>query len=266
VKVFQAVGLSETSHAPCSTEAWYLGCGSVMAGVRMWLDGGCGCAGSIAMSILDAAKAGDLAEVERLVGQDPGQLDVSDFLGWTPLIVASREGHVGVVRWLSDKGAAINNSDRGEFTALWHACCHGRTPVVKLLLERGADLTIANRLSSTSLNVSAGKGHLEIVRLLLGHPGAKATMNQRDIQDKTALWRACFWGHGGVARALVEGGADPTITDDNGTTPMAIAKQDPGERDIRSGVSAEGGRECVAALEVRCSYHRFLYYSAYQLG
>jgi ankyrin repeat protein len=34
-------------------------------------------------------------------------------------------------------------------------------------------------------------------------------------------------GRGGVVRALLESGADPTIADKDGTTPMAIAKQDP---------------------------------------
>jgi hypothetical protein len=41
------------------------------------------------MSIWDAAKAGDLAEVERLVGQDPGLVNAKDWRGYTPLLYAS---------------------------------------------------------------------------------------------------------------------------------------------------------------------------------
>jgi hypothetical protein len=55
-------------------------------------------------------------------------------------------------------------------------------------------------------------------------------------------------------RLLLEGGADPTIADNHGTTPMAIAKQDappPLHNYPQPSVSAEGRRECVAALEVR---------------
>jgi hypothetical protein len=51
-------------------------------------------------------------------------------------------------------------------------------------------------------------------------------------------------------QALLESGADPTIADNDGTTPMAIAKQDPDDDDIECGASAEGRRECVAALKV----------------
>jgi hypothetical protein len=46
--------------------------------------------------------------VERLVAGEPGLLDATGGgLGLTPLIWAAQEGHVGVVRLLLDKGAAI---------------------------------------------------------------------------------------------------------------------------------------------------------------
>jgi hypothetical protein len=48
------------------------------------------------MSIWDAAEAGDLAEVERLVGQDPDLLNAREgYFDRTPLMWASREGHGG---------------------------------------------------------------------------------------------------------------------------------------------------------------------------
>jgi ankyrin repeat protein len=73
----------------------------------MRLDGGCGCAGSSAMEgIWRVAEAGDLAEVQRLVGQDPGLLDAKSDNGSTPLCWASWRGRVKVVRWLLDRGAA----------------------------------------------------------------------------------------------------------------------------------------------------------------
>jgi hypothetical protein len=39
-----------------------------------------------------------------------------------------------------------------------------------------------------------------------------------------ALLRACCYGRGGVVRALLESGTDPTFATNNGTTPTAIAK------------------------------------------
>jgi hypothetical protein len=107
-----------------------------------------------AMSIWDAAQSGDLAEVERLVGQDPSLLDARGADGPTALMWASIKGHVGVVRWLVDKGAGLNEREDFGATALWFACGHARIPVVTLLLESGADPTIAVEDGTTPLMVA----------------------------------------------------------------------------------------------------------------
>jgi uncharacterized protein len=195
--------------------------------------------------IWEAAKAGDVGEVERLVGQDPGLPDAGDAWDRTPLMHASIKAHLGVVRWLLDKGAAIDAMARGKVTALSLACYYGRIDVVRLLVERGADPTITSSWGSPILVITSERGHLEVLRVLLGYPSAKATINHREDHGRTALWTACYYGGGAIARALLECGADTTIANNDGTTPMAVAKQ------VRHDATrAEGRRECVAALEV----------------
>jgi hypothetical protein len=117
--------------------------------------------------------------------------------------------------------------------------------VVTLLVERGADPAIAPTWGVTPLMFASSSGHLEIVRFLLGHDSATATINCRDRYGETALFKACRQGHGGVVRALLESGADPTIADNKGITPLTIAK-----RRSRDPVTVEGRRECVAPLKV----------------
>jgi ankyrin repeat protein len=112
-----------------------------------------------------------------------------------------------------------------------------------LLLERGANGTIADFQGSIPLMYASHKGHLPVVRLLLGHPSVKATVNHRNLFGDSALSEVCYYGHGAVARVLLESGADPT---------MAISKQAP--PGYPASITAQGRRECVAALEVRlCS-------------
>jgi ankyrin repeat protein len=203
------------------------------------------------VGIWRAAWKGDLDEVKRLVGQDPGLLDAKDGKGKTPLMEAFTGGDVGVVQWLLDRGAPVNGRQDGGAmeggTALSLATSFGHIPVVRLLLERGADPLLASYVGFTPLMWASAKNRL------LGHPIAKTTLNKRNINGETALWMACYMGRGGGARALLEGGADPTIASNDGTTPMAAATKGIDEEAVMFGVTAEARRECVAVLEVRFS-------------
>jgi ankyrin repeat protein len=209
------------------------------------------------MSIWGAARDGDVGEVERLMRQDPGLVNAKHGDEWTPLMSASEEGHMGVVRLLLDEGAAINERDVLERTALWLASRSGRAPVVKLLLERGADPTIVSAgCRQTPLFVAFihacfkdnPEDHLEVARLLLARPGVRTTINQRHRWGRTVLWNVCYFGGRGViVRTLLENGADATIANEDGITPMAIAKKR--AEDEKGSLE---GQECVAALEVSC--------------
>jgi ankyrin repeat protein len=113
-------------------------------------------------------------------------------------------------------------------------------PIVRLLLERGADPTIVSHYDETPLMAAASSinDNFKVVRLLLDHPSAKGMINHRHRDGQTALWEACRSGLRGMVRALLVGGADPTIAKEIGGTPMAVA-------------IAQRRLECIAELEVR---------------
>jgi ankyrin repeat protein len=83
----------------------------------------------------EAAKAGDLGEMEQLVARAPDLLDDRDNLLSTPLIRATRLGRLEVIRWMLDKGMAVNQPAlaSSDYHALWVACEEGRPLVVSLL-------------------------------------------------------------------------------------------------------------------------------------
>ncbi len=65
--------------------------------------------------------------------------------GLTPLIAASRNGHIKVVRLLLDAGAEAALPNSWGVTPLHVASNNGYVEVVKLLLEKGADLTAPSK-------------------------------------------------------------------------------------------------------------------------
>jgi ankyrin repeat protein len=154
-------------------------------------------------------------------GTDP---TIADESGETPLMLASEYGHLETVRSLLDhpSAAAILNhrNELGE-TALWRAY-YGASGdgmkaghVVKALLESGADPTTISNDGSTPLMAASCHGRRETVRWLLDQPSAVVTLNHRNRDGETALWRACHKGRGRAVSmtrpsALVEllGGTD----------------------------------------------------------
>jgi hypothetical protein len=198
-------------------------------------------------NIWHAAFLGELGEVERIVGDDPSRLDVQAADGWTPLMAASARGHVRVVRWLLDQGAAIDERDNDRCTALSLAILRGHPHTAELLLERGADPTIGDNRDTTPLLMASEWGYTEVVRRILAHPYAVAIMNNRLGWGRTALWYASWRGHLEIVRLLLKQGADPTVGDNSGTTPMAAARgalSMPYSEDEHQG-------ECIKALKVR---------------
>jgi hypothetical protein len=200
-------------------------------------------------AMCQSAREGDLETLARLFAETPGLINARDpnAGGRTPLMEAAKMDHLECVQWLLDRGAGFDSQDDEEgTTALIDASGEGHTPIVRLLLSRGADPALVNHGGYSPLMAASCEGRLEVVRCLLGLPSGKATIHHRDAMGETALWGACYRGHGPVVRVLLEEGADPTIAAEDDTTPMAVALQHHRLQSRRT-----GRRECVAALKVR---------------
>lgn len=86
------------------------------------------------------AEEGDEEGVRRMLDEGtPVDVIHNGRFNVTPLQAAAREGHVGVVRLLLERGANVNHFDHDDFSPVTFAAEARRWEVVKILAEHGAD-------------------------------------------------------------------------------------------------------------------------------
>ncbi|KAA0145734.1 hypothetical protein FNF28_07816 [Cafeteria roenbergensis] len=100
------------------------------------------------LALADASDSGNTAEVSRLLDAGaPVNGMWPTAYGKTPLIRASSNGHVGIVRMLLDRGASVDaTDDHGRTALMWASCC-GRVEIVRMLLDRGASVDATDDVS-----------------------------------------------------------------------------------------------------------------------
>ena len=187
--------------------------------------------------IHEAAELGDLEKVRAYLEQDPKQINATDSKGRTVLGRAARSGKKELVEFLLEKGATedifaaaivghtdkvaallkqdpklINARDSDGKTALHWAALYGQTKVMELLLANKADVNSLDEDGFTPLHWAATFNQSDAVKLLLAN---KANMNLK-VQKYgwTPLRLAVIHGHMATAEALLNGGADPNLKDE----------------------------------------------------
>ena len=180
-------------------------------------------------ALIEAAGRGDGIAVRRLIA-DGASVHARDGQGRTALLAATQAPPgVGTeaARLLIAAGADVNAKDHIDDSPYLYAAAEGRNDILRMTLGAGADLKSTNRYGGTGLIPAAHHGHVETVRILLGTAIDKNHVNNLGW---TALLEAIVLGDGGpvqteIVGALVQAGADVTIADRGGVTPLAHARR-----------------------------------------
>jgi ankyrin repeat protein len=113
-----------------------------------------------------AARAGDVADVEKLLKENNEDINWKMQWGLTALMWAADQGHVSVVKLLLEKGAKVNVQCEDGLTALMFAAREGRTDTVKILLESKAQIMIKDPNGKTAEVLARENGHNALARLI----------------------------------------------------------------------------------------------------
>jgi NAD-dependent SIR2 family protein deacetylase/ankyrin repeat protein len=117
----------------------------------------------------------------------------------------------------------VNAQKRDGYTPLHIAAFHGNEALTKLLLANGAELNLRSRFGTTPLHIACLKGHTKIVRILLD-AGADHSAEDNDglTPLHTACSYSCKTNRQSVVEALLRSGADVNCTDTSNCAPLHI--------------------------------------------
>jgi ankyrin repeat protein len=173
-----------------------------------------------------AAHLHNAAEVTRLAAEG-ADLNARDLWGRTPAHVAAFASADDALRALAAAGANLNLLEDDLYDVLTIAAVADDPKMVALAIELGnpADL-ITSRYEGTALIAAAHLGHAEVVEHLIT---GGAPLDHVNNLGWTALIEAVILGDGGprhvaTVKALVSAGADVSIGDSDGTTPLTHAE------------------------------------------
>ncbi|CAE1151750.1 Protein fem-1 homolog B,Protein fem-1 homolog A,Protein fem-1 homolog CG6966,Protein fem-1 homolog C,Protein fem-1 homolog A-B,Protein fem-1 homolog A-A [Acanthosepion pharaonis] len=169
-------------------------------------------------SIYNAARDGKLSRLKSHLDpktlEDRCKLVATKTNGATPLIVACRNGHLDIVKYLSDEcnasmeqvGSVIFDGETIEGAPpLWCAAAAGHLEIVQYLIEKGAGVNQTTFTNSTPLRAACFDGHSEIVKYLIAN---KADIEIANRHGHTCLMISCYKGHKDIAEYLLKLGAD----------------------------------------------------------
>jgi ankyrin repeat protein len=173
-----------------------------------------------------AAHENNVNEIQRFVAKG-ANVNVRDPKGRSPTHVAAFASNNEALRALAAAKADMNALEGQAYDVVTIAAVANDLALMSLAIRLGNDPGLTTSpYKGTALIAAAHLGHFEVVRRLIA---AGAPLDHVNNLGWTALLEAVILGDGGVAhqkivRGLLDAGADRTITDRDGVSPLQHAR------------------------------------------
>lgn len=174
-----------------------------------------------------AAAQGDVALIKQLVAAG-ANVNATDPYGRTPMHVAAYQSHDAAVLALAEAGGDPNLLERDKYDIITIAAVADDPEMVATAVKAGGKATnITSIYDGTALIAAAHEGNWESIDVLIK---AGAPLDHVNNLGWTAMIEAVVLGDGGERhqkslKLLIDAGADQTIADRNGKTPLDLARE-----------------------------------------
>lgn len=193
-------------------------------------------------ALLDAAKKGNLARVQRLV--TPETINCRDAQGRnsTPLHLAAGYNNYEVAEYLLENGADVNAQDKGGLIPLHNASSYGHLDIAALLIKHKTVVNATDKWGFTPLHEAAQKGRTQLCALLLAHgadPYMKNQEGQTPIELATADDVKCL-----LQDAMTTSLGDSTLS----SSQQSLLSNSPSPAPTATGAAAGTAAACAGSL------------------
>lgn len=177
-------------------------------------------------TLLQASHRGLSNITEKILEKDstPAFLDAASEDGITPLIAASSEGHVEIVKQLIAAKANVNAEDKDGTTALMAAAARGHLDVVTELVKAKPNVNAQNKDGHTALMFAYnGKNQVETLWERYNQFLAEAKAEKKESSDVDdggtgPVIKEALDNHKALIDVLMKNGADASLKDKEGHT------------------------------------------------
>jgi hypothetical protein len=159
--------------------------------------------------LFKAVQENDAGKVRLLMLRGLGTNSPDPKLGPAVVVAAQNKAWEALSALLESPLTNLNVFNGVGESALMYASLFGEIKVVRQLVARGAEV---NHPGWTALHYAATGGQRDVVAFLIEQ---HAYVDALSPNGTTPLMMAAREGHSGVARALVEAGADPSLRNDS---------------------------------------------------